>query len=70
MSSRFARTVIFAAATALTAATGAQAAIGDGALGTYLTQANNEQIDHVQFIFGGQNYCWYDSGWRGPGWYW
>jgi hypothetical protein len=27
-------------------------------------------IETVQFIWGGRNYCWYDSGWRGPGWYW
>jgi hypothetical protein len=24
----------------------------------------------VQFIFGGHNFCWYDSGWQGPGFYW
>jgi len=22
------------------------------------------------FLFGGRNYCWYDDGWRGSGWYW
>jgi hypothetical protein len=22
------------------------------------------------FLFGGRDYCWYDDGWRGPGWYW
>ena len=26
--------------------------------------------EQAQFIFGGQNYCWYDGGWRGPGFYW
>jgi hypothetical protein len=26
--------------------------------------------ENVQFIFGGRNYCWYDDGWQGPGWYW
>ncbi|HXT08971.1 MAG TPA: hypothetical protein VN715_18790, partial [Roseiarcus sp.] len=24
----------------------------------------------VDFLFGGRSYCWYDDGWRGPGWYW
>jgi Chaperone of endosialidase len=24
----------------------------------------------VQYAWGGQNYCWYDDGWNGPGWYW
>jgi hypothetical protein len=27
-------------------------------------------LELAQFIFGGQNYCWYDTGWRGPGFYW
>jgi len=27
-------------------------------------------LDRVQFIFGGRNFCWYDNGWRGPGFYW
>jgi hypothetical protein len=22
------------------------------------------------FFFGGRHYCWYDSAWSGPGWYW
>lgn len=22
------------------------------------------------YAFGGQNYCFYPNGWRGPGWYW
>src|SRR5690349_13899197 len=31
-----------------------------------------ERIDLVakaQYSYGGQNYCWYDDGWNGPGWY-
>jgi hypothetical protein len=27
-------------------------------------------VEQAQFFFGGQNYCWYDDGWRGPGFYW
>jgi hypothetical protein len=27
-------------------------------------------LDAVQFFWGGRNYCWYDGGWQGPGWYW
>jgi hypothetical protein len=26
--------------------------------------------ENVQYFFGGRNYCWYDDGWQGPGWYW
>ena len=24
----------------------------------------------AQYVFGGRNYCWYPSAWRGPGYYW
>ena len=27
-------------------------------------------IENVQFFWSGHNYCWYDDGWNGPGWYW
>ena len=27
-------------------------------------------IEKTQYVWGGRNYCWYDNGWRGPGWYW
>jgi hypothetical protein len=27
-------------------------------------------LERVQFVFGGHNFCWYDSGWQGPGFYW
>src|SRR5437667_812533 len=27
-------------------------------------------IDNVQYYWGGRQYCWYDDGWNGPGWYW
>jgi hypothetical protein len=26
-------------------------------------------LEPVQYIYGGRNYCWYDGGWHGPGWY-
>ena len=33
--------------------------------------ANNlNVIERVQFLLDGQEYCWYDDGWHGPGWYW
>ena len=25
-------------------------------------------VDQVQFVFRGRRYCWYYTGWRGPGW--
>ncbi|HZL01103.1 MAG TPA: hypothetical protein VFC47_14525, partial [Caulobacteraceae bacterium] len=27
-------------------------------------------LDRAQFLFGGRNYCWYDGGWQGAGYYW
>ena len=27
-------------------------------------------IEDVQYVWLGHNYCWYDDGWNGPGWYW
>ncbi len=27
-------------------------------------------VQKTQFFFGGQHYCWYNTGWQGPGWYW
>jgi hypothetical protein len=28
-------------------------------------------LENVQlYVYGGRNYCWYDAGWEGPGWYW
>jgi hypothetical protein len=24
----------------------------------------------LPFFFGGHDYCWYDDGWQGAGWYW
>jgi hypothetical protein len=46
---------------------GPAAAVPAGALSTLPPLSDVQQ---AQFFFGGQNYCWYDSGWRGPGFYW
>lgn len=27
-------------------------------------------IEQSQFVYLGRNYCFYDDGWNGPGWYW
>jgi hypothetical protein len=26
-------------------------------------------LEKSQFFFGGREYCWYEDGWNGPGWY-
>ncbi|MDB5463839.1 MAG: hypothetical protein JWP23_2228, partial [Phenylobacterium sp.] len=33
--------------------------------GAVLTQAS-----FLPYMFGGRQFCWYDSAWSGPGWYW
>src|ERR1700722_13247037 len=70
MLGKCARTIALTGAIALGAGSAAEAAIGDGVLGARQALANATQIENAQFIFGGQNYCWYDDGWRGPGWDW
>lgn len=48
----------------------AAAGIGDsvgGPLAAWRTAAPVEKAQY--FLFDDQNYCWYDDGWNGPGWY-
>ena len=54
-----------AAGIALPLAGAAEAAIGGALPSTQILP-----VEKAQFFFGGQNYCWYDDGWQGPGWYW
>jgi hypothetical protein len=70
MSPKFTRTIAIGAIIGLGAASAAQAGIGDGVLGARAALTSASQVENAQFFFGGQNYCWYDAGWRGPGWYW
>ena len=59
-----------AAGTTLQFASPAPAAIADGALAGRTSLIDNALIDKVQYEYGGQNYCYYETGWKGPGWYW
>jgi hypothetical protein len=27
-------------------------------------------MQQAQYYWNGREYCWYDDGWQGPGWYW
>jgi hypothetical protein len=36
----------------------------------FVPTAIPSDVEQAQFISGGRNYCWYDDGWRGPGFYW
>jgi hypothetical protein len=61
-------TVALAAGVALPAATSAEAAMTVDSLRPMIAQMT--PVENAQFLWGGQQYCWYDDGWRGPGWYW
>src|SRR5277367_2783496 len=54
--------------TVLPLANVAEAAVGDGVVASHAA-SQLLPIEHVQYVYGGQNYCWYDNGWRGPGYY-
>jgi hypothetical protein len=30
----------------------------------------NAGANAAEFVYGGHKHCWYDAGWKGPGWYW
>ena len=59
-----------AAGATLPFASSAPAAIADGALAGRTSLIDNSLIDKVQYEYGGHNYCYSDTGWKGPGWYW
>ena len=59
-----------AAGATLPFASPAPAAIVDGALAGRTSLIDNALIERVQYAYGGHNYCYYDTGWKGPGWYW
>jgi hypothetical protein len=48
----------------------AQAAVQGGADAIRSASENGSITEQAQFLWGGRNYCWYDDGWQGPGWYW
>ena len=69
------RTLLLSAAAAATLVFGAAVPIASAAPAPQLfsgiyTAGDAGSLQQVQFIFGGRNYCWYDNGWRGPGFYW
>jgi hypothetical protein len=47
----------------------AEAALGIGAFAPQASLSESSPVEQAQFFWGGRRYCWYPSGWRGPGWY-
>ena len=48
---------------------GVSAAPMNGFAGLLAAEAALNPIEKTQYVWGGYDYCWYDDGWRGPGWY-
>jgi hypothetical protein len=62
---------IYAAATTISLALlGAVGQANAMPVDRFVPTAIPSDVEQAQFIFGGRNYCWYDDGWRGPGFYW
>ena len=60
--------VALCASVSLPLANLAEAAVADGVVIGSPIQIL--PVEKAQFFFGGRNYCWYDNGWQGPGFYW
>jgi hypothetical protein len=61
---------VLAATLAIGAAmTGAAQAAPAGLPGVGSAADELNVIDRAQYIYGGRRYCFYVSGWQGPGWY-
>ncbi len=42
----------------------------NAAMGGALPSTQILPVENAQFFYLGHNFCWYDDGWQGPGWYW
>src|SRR5665647_982820 len=63
--------VVALAATAAMVVSGNAGAASMSAPAAMRTAADSLKLtENVQFFWSGHNYCWYDDGWNGPGWYW
>jgi hypothetical protein len=47
----------------------AEAGLGVGAFAPPASLAEASPVEKAQFVWGGRRYCWYNSAWRGAGWY-
>jgi hypothetical protein len=62
---------IYAAATAVSfAVLGAVGQASALPVDRFTSTVVPSDVEQAQFAYGGRNYCWYDGGWRGPGYYW
>ena len=70
MSRKYSPAVVIVAIVFLAAANGARAGVGDHTGGALSSLKFMMRVERIQYYsYGGNNYCWYDEGWQGPGWY-
>jgi len=51
-------------------ANSARAAVGEHAGSLFSSLRNSSPVEAIQYYsLNNSNYCWYDAGWQGPGWY-
>ncbi len=67
---RFALSLAIAAGLIVQFALPASATLGVGGFAVRDSLAESSPVENAQFVWGGRNYCWYNSAWQGPGWYW
>jgi hypothetical protein len=67
---RVALSLALAAGLIFPLADSASAAIGVGAFAAPASLAQSSPVEDAQYVYGGRNYCFYNNGWKGPGWYW
>lgn len=62
--------LILSAAAALCVVAGSVAAQASPRLIAGVDRPGDGALQQAQYIWGGHDWCWYDRGWRGPGFYW
>src|SRR5260370_26701000 len=64
------RAVVSFALVLLVSPNRAQAGVGDNAGSLLSSMQRSSPAEVIQYYsFDNSNYCWYDDGWQGPGWY-
>ncbi len=71
MSLKSSYAVVIVAIVFLAIANGAQAGVGEYARGAPLSLKFMTPVEKAQYysLDDNSNYCWYNNGWQGPGWY-
>ena len=71
MSRKYSPAVVIAAIVFLAAANGARAGVGDYTGGALSSFKFMMRVEKAQYYSPNNNgdYCWYNDGWQGPGWY-